>query len=45
MLPLWVAAYSSGEANPSCLSQLTGFMKWWRSTLVGYEAMQANLLA
>ena len=24
---LWLAAYSRGDANPSCLSQLDGFMK------------------
>src|SRR5215472_11789500 len=35
IFPLWLAAISSGEANPSCLSQLTGFMKRWRSTPFG----------
>ena len=35
IFPLWLAAHSSGEADPSCLSQLTGFMKRWRSTPFG----------
>jgi len=35
IFPLWLAAISGGEANPSCLSQLTGFMKRWRSTPFG----------
>jgi hypothetical protein len=39
---LWPAAGSSGEANPSCLSQLDGFMKWWCSTPFDSEATQAK---
>jgi hypothetical protein len=35
---LWPAASSSGDANPSCLSQLDDFMKQWCSTPFGYEA-------
>jgi hypothetical protein len=42
IFPLWLAAHASGEANPSCLSQLTGFMKRWRSTPFGSEAAQAR---
>jgi hypothetical protein len=38
---LWPAADSSGDANPSCLSPLNGFMKQWRSTPFGCEATQA----
>jgi len=41
IFPLWLAAVSSGEANPSCLSQLTGFMKRWRLTPFSSEATQA----
>src|ERR1017187_11003317 len=40
--PLWLAARSSGNANPSCLSQLDGFMKQRCSTPFGYEATQAK---
>src|ERR1035441_3160185 len=40
--PLWLAAHSSGEASPSCLSQLDGFMKQRCSTPFGYEATQAK---
>src|ERR1039457_5029390 len=40
--PLWLAADFSGDTNPSCLSQLNGFMKQWCSTPFGYEATQAN---
>src|ERR1035441_1088748 len=40
--PLWLAAHSSGEASPSCLSQLDGFMKQQCSTPFGYEATQAK---
>src|ERR1035437_5095353 len=40
--PLWLAAHSSGEARPSCLSQLDGFMKQRCSTPFGYEATQAK---
>jgi hypothetical protein len=39
---LWPAACSSGNANPSCLSQLDGFMKQSCSTPFGYEATQAK---
>src|SRR5438552_2650389 len=39
---LWLAALSRGDANPSCLSQLNGFMKQWRSTPFGSEATQAK---
>ena len=39
---LWPAARSSGDANPSCLSQLDDFMKQWCSTPFGYEATQAK---
>src|ERR1017187_3434188 len=39
--PLWLAEHSSGEASPSCLSQLDGFMKRC-STPFGYEATQAK---
>ena len=39
---LWLAAHSSGDTNPSCLSQLNGFMKQWCSTPFGYEATQAK---
>src|ERR1035438_5132903 len=39
---LWLAAFFSGDTNPSCLSQLNGFMKQWCSTPFGYEAMQAK---
>jgi len=41
ILPLWLAAYSSGEASSSCLSRFIGFMKRWRSTPFGSEATQA----
>src|ERR1022692_5101042 len=40
--PLWLAAHSSGEASPSCLSQLDGFMKQRCSTPFGSEATQAK---
>ena len=40
--PLWLAAHSCGNANPSCLSQLNGFMKQWCSTPFGSEATQAK---
>src|ERR1039457_7652870 len=40
--PLWLAAHSSGEASPSCLSQRDGFMKQRCSTPFGYEATQAK---
>src|ERR1700730_3834290 len=40
--PLWIAAHFSGDTNPSCLSQLNGFMKQWCSTPLGYEATQAK---
>src|ERR1700730_8831148 len=39
---LWLAADSCSGASPSCLSQLNGFMKQWRSTPFGYEATQAK---
>src|ERR1039458_9666169 len=39
---LWLAEHSSGEASPSCLSQLDGFMKQRCSTPFGYEATQAK---
>jgi hypothetical protein len=42
VLPPWLAAHSSGEANPSCLSQLDGFMKQWRPTPSAPEATQAK---
>jgi len=40
---LWLAACSSGHANPSCLSQLDGFMNWWCPTPFGYEARKPNV--
>jgi hypothetical protein len=40
--PLWIAAHFSDDANPSCLSQLDGSMKQWRSTPFGSEATQAK---
>ena len=40
--PLGMAAHSSGDPNPSCLSQIDGFMKRWRSTPFGSEATQAK---
>src|ERR1039458_2431086 len=40
--PLCIAAHFSGDANPSCLSQLNGFMKQWYSAPFGYEATQAK---
>ena len=40
--PLWIAAYFSGDANPSCLSPLNGFIKQWCSTPFGAEATQAK---
>jgi hypothetical protein len=49
--PLWLAAHSSGEANPSCLSQLTGFMTTGGAglrprpfPLVGRQARRESLL-
>jgi hypothetical protein len=38
--PPWFAAPAA--TNLSCLSQLDGFMKQWRSTLIGSEAAQAK---
>jgi hypothetical protein len=40
--PLWLAADSSGDTNPSCMSRLVGFMKQWCSTPFGSEATQAK---
>jgi len=42
---LWPAARSSGNANPSCLSQLDGFMKQWRSTPFGSRSYASEGLA
>ena len=41
-MSLWIAAHSSGDASPSCLSQHNGFMSRWRSTPFGAEATQAK---
>ena len=42
VLSLWLAAISSGEANLSCLSQFTGFMKSVCTTPFSSEATQAE---
>jgi len=36
IFPLWLAALSSGDADPS-LSQLTGFMKRWRCDTIRFR--------
>ena len=42
---LWPAAHSRGDANPSCLSQLEGFMKQWRLTPFGSRSYASYALA
>jgi len=45
ILPLWLAARSSGEASSSCLSRFIGFMKTVALDAIRFRSYASYLLA